>query len=727
MDDSIVSLLYDVPHVELCTACSEVRGFSRRSYAIGRLGFLLNYSTNFLDDEQNYFLKLMDSYSIGSSICIDSRFLMNHKVMDILRNSTTLKEIRIVDEGYRLSNSDLELLPQNVRVICDEADNDVDLSRVFLQHGSFKKGIDYVDDDIVSSYCVDHELNDEEMNYLISKINADYSDYRQISFRVYNPSLYKSFLQKLHDRGLNEDVKINFLGNPLYDKSDLYGGLNDICNNQISITYNTCSDMVNFYMREPFLVNNKYHSELEGGGNTTYDSYMELMNVLDAQETHIKEQGYSPLEASIYIYRYLQENYAYDPNSDETDSVNYLTNRRLDIVANNNTLVCEGYATLYSALMRRCGIPMFRYSTTNHVRNIARIVDPKYGVDNIGVFDSTFDGSNINENGEFEESKTFKYFMVSPRDCLRLDDYVTIPTSLVVENEGISFISRDVYESHYNTNYISDGYAATMLRLMGIQVPEPFSLDSYYNLLDNLNRTSIFDEVDSSSIADAYTFVLEREHPEYDMYDILPFTSECSLAKLERDAEISSFSSDVLVNYDENLNFLDDGYSFNFPVELRQHDNSLDISDFNSVVSTDVNEDDNVDVTYDNQSTTNIYSDERELYSEVNDQFVDTSTSNDGVNYSEEDEFIPGTVIRKPRFREAYESDDDYLIYLSNYYGNYFPAASEKNMENNCTYSMRREEIIQDLPIYSKQVSRYSGIMSNEEIESSRESISVRR
>lgn len=37
-----------------------------------------------------------------------------------------------------------------------------------------------------------------------------------------------------------------------------------------------------------------------------------------------------------------------------------------------------------------------------------------------------------------------------------------------------------------------------------------------------------------------------------------------------------------------------------------------------------------------------------------------------------DDEFIPGTNVRKPRPRNSNETDEEYLAYLDKYYGSYF-------------------------------------------------------
>ena len=88
-----------------------------------------------------------------------------------------------------------------------------------------------------------------------------------------------------------------------------------------------------------------------------------------------------------------------------------------------------------------------------------------------------------------------------------------------------------------------------------------------------------------------------------------------------------------------------------------------------------------------------------------------------GISVGEE--YIPGTNIRKPRWRGINESDEEYVNYLSDYYGRYFPQTSEENRVVNGFYHFRKEEIVQDLPIYSMQESRYAGAMTDEQIQES--------
>ena len=519
-------------------ACSEVRNEMNQADVYGELGFYLNYANIHTEEEKQAFLEILKSCSFSPCLSIDAIYLNNPEVMEAIKNSDTIREIRIINEGYKITRDVFnQFRNKNIAIVCDEASEDLEeeirkglLYNLHLQKGIYKREFNLFRGNSNYGFFIDRELTDSELNTFVSEVNKVAEYYSAIvSLRVYDPKKYKNFISRLQMAGLNDNVTIQFLGNPLYDKEEDYKGLDALSNNPISIIYDTCSDMIDQYQTEPFTVDNSHCSELEGGGTTTFDSYFHTIKMLSEQERHIKEKDYSPLETMVYGYRYLQQNYAYDPNIDETDAISYLTNRQLDAVANRKTIVCVGYATLYSALMRRCGLPVFRYATDEHVRNIGRLVDPKYGIDAIGVIDPTWDCSSF-ENGRFVEKDNFNYFMFSPKQIDRLDSYVTIPYSLVIDNDAqidsfpysdcykplpryFSAVSRDPIEVYRDPIYFPEGYASTMLELMGFDLSKISSPEEYKEFLRSLNKTSIFNRVQSETIGEAYKKVIETEHP----------------------------------------------------------------------------------------------------------------------------------------------------------------------------------------------------------------------
>ena len=81
--------------------------------------------------------------------------------------------------------------------------------------------------------------------------------------------------------------------------------------------------------------------------------------------------------------------------------------------------------------------------------------------------------------------------------------------------------------------------------------------------------------------------------------------------------------------------------------------------------------------------------------------------------------------ISEPRAKGLYESNRAYLNYLSQYAKDNNiktkKASPEKSTSmSDTTYRLKKDQIIQDLPIYSKEPSRYQGRMPDEEIKQSR-------
>lgn len=67
----------------------------------------------------------------------------------------------------------------------------------------------------------------------------------------------------------------------------------------------------------------------------------------------------------------------------------------------------------------------------------------------------------------------------------------------------------------------------------------------------------------------------------------------------------------------------------------------------------------------------------------INSELVEAETVNTSSEVVDEVdpslEFIPGTNIKKPRGREAYETDEEYVAYLEEYYNNAFPPKQDTN------------------------------------------------
>lgn len=538
--------------------CSDVRTDKNIGNPNGIIGYYLNFNSNAFLEKNSFELSFLNAHPVSRCLSMDACFLNNEQVMDILKQKQ-IQEIRIINPGFVVTNDVLSKLPSNVRVVADNMSNNVrEKNRVFAQHGLFKYEKDY--HDFSETYFVDHTLSDKELEMLIVIINSSYSCCKQLSLRLYSPCDYKKILSKIHSYGLDDDVRISLLGNPLFDDFKDYGNLGSICKNPITIIYDTACNKVCNYTMEPFSTHNMYYSEIDSNGKSSLNSYQKLLLSLEKQEKHIKECGYSPLEAHIYAYRFLQRNYGYDINYRQTDKNNYLVNRQLDMVANNTKAVCAGYATYYSTLMRRCGYPTFRYDADRHVRNIARIKDNKYSIDMIGVIDPTHDSSYYDSKGMFVENEEFEYFMVSPKYmpyCGIGPEFMTVPTAMVIDMPLIEqYFSKSPAQYAHDFDYSALGSAVMVLDAMGFNIIEQCSsVKGLRNYLEKLNRTTIFDDLSLDAFSDAYSTVIRKEksfgdrHKRYGdlMAGVFSLAMRNGLFDLTRPPRI-------LMNYDSDMN-----------------------------------------------------------------------------------------------------------------------------------------------------------------------------
>ena len=539
---------------------------------------------------------------------------------------------------------------------------------------------------IINAFILEN-MEDEELIPALDYIAAMFNGYNDrkpvISFRFYNPTQYKSVLLKLKELGIPENITINFMGSPLYENSSTFEELQGILPNNITITYNTCKDMIDKYCNPPYDVNQFYDSELEGGGIVELNGYVRTLQIVEEQERHIKEMGYSPLEASIYIYRYLYENHYYDPTPNYTDSIDYTTNRDIDKVIDKKQLVCVGYGNLYSLLLRRCGIPMFRYSTTGHVRNVGRIRDEKYDFDMIGICDPTWDGTSMTADGQLISSNTpYQHFMMQPEDMLRITrpmqdgvkyiDFLTIPGTLVIDGSEEIVNSASYRQLSTNPDYIPSGYTYTMLRLMGYEFD---TWEEFEQLKRELNQTSVLKIRDFNKykevLRSAMEAVLRKENPNITESEIWEARSAFDRSMSTRRYEYGAFDTRIDFNLDntgiQHVEIMPNAYDKDLDDKHRMRPYSAT----KHVVRDEVVDEEPI---YYGRNVSGVST----VYAPPTNDDVVTVHVDKGVStvyapptrdeVEEEVDYIPGTKVPKPRMMNIGETEEEYALFLRDYY-----------------------------------------------------------
>jgi len=487
-----------------------------------------------------------DESMIAYTITINKRVLENPELLQRIQETFTTKNdiisIRISDENYTLTPEDYSKLSFAELIMVDNCVPELEYDpKVLQQKGVFKyenlQGIQRVlerrsrfdEITLANIFHITHPLSEEEFQYLAIFLEA--TDNARIELDYYDPSYYNEFLEQLQQHVSRTDIQIQLLGYLLEDNIERFECLEKYPY-EIDVIYSTCHDMVDKYQEEPFTANRAYRSSIEGGGVTSLGNYLNVLEEIISFEAEVKHLDLSPLEIAVYAKMRIDSSSIYDPdfsdiNTDDWDNTNLsqLIHHERD---GRRRAVCLGFSTLYSAYLRKCNIPMFRYSTYGysegdaqesiedgywgHCRNMGRIKDDKYGVDSVCVADITWDLQNP-ETGD----KSYNFFMVAPRDAMRFvsgghHEGLTIPDTLALPREEYELalpIANGTYEQFFHPfNYDSRGYAARFLELAGL-APEDQDLD-FYDVVYRLNEEHRLDGIPQETIDRAIDSVLKK-------------------------------------------------------------------------------------------------------------------------------------------------------------------------------------------------------------------------
>lgn len=436
-----------------------------------------------------------DNTILSPTVVISKDILEDDEILDALRIKASNITVRIADEGYVLTQEDYDKLSFADMIVVDSCEEElVNDSKIVLQNNIFKLESQAAQpvierrntfSEMVAriTFHINHKLTEEEFAALAQNLNN--IDNSAIELDYFDPSYYQEFLEGLERHHVRDNINIQLIGYLLKDQLDTYENLTKYPY-EIDVVYSTCHDVVERYTREPYTQNRLYYSQIEGGGKTSLQNYLNVLNELVEFETMVKRDNLSPLEIAIAAKMKIDEEYIYDPDVDNVDdwwdniNLSQMINHEVD---GKKRAVCMGFSTLYSALLRRNNVPMFRYSTTEHSRNIGRICDEKYGVDTVCVSDVTWDLQSGNEN-----QPSFDHFMIAPREFLKLKykEYMTIANvlSLPIDEYLNKYqeASDPVEEFYHPLFYRPDGYTVRMLELMELIQHDGQRVDLYDNI-----------------------------------------------------------------------------------------------------------------------------------------------------------------------------------------------------------------------------------------------------
>ena len=499
-------------------------------YAVGkaitdqRERYITHASINPKDDDMFSWILYQNSSIDDRTIIIDYR-LLEDNIIEILKTAYKdgiISGIRIIPEDYILTKDKFDKLNHQdfygflvaVNKISDDIDNKGNYLDIREQKGLCE--IEHIayhngEDQDHFNVHITRKLNKEEIHSLVLLIKQH--NYQNLLIDFYEPSYYQDLLKELEREGLPRNIIITFLGNPLYDDLTCYEKLSSSTLNEVRIHYNTCNDLNRLTREGPHTEGARYYSDIEASGLTDANNYYEMIKMLDGIVDYMEEKGYSPLEKIAYLNDYFKKNFIYDPD--------YLTNSHsdnanLDKVYCKDRMICEGFSNLYSAILRRAGLLCFTYGTDDHQKNIVRVTDPKYGIDNIAILDPTFDLSADNNRNVFKnfllpiDNDLFAYAEDELGRNVAAPSVINIPSCLSMASEYYYAFINDS-----NPVYATDpmGYAIRMLQLMGLTDPgiqmTPMERAEYYK--SALERSHLTNKIPYDVLARAVSHVREEE------------------------------------------------------------------------------------------------------------------------------------------------------------------------------------------------------------------------
>ena len=524
----IQSIIYSTRNGHIGEATGNIRATKNSQFGIPCYQFFFNPLIPFckkaiLDCLESDMTMLPATLTLSSEIIHDVEIM--NAIKDKAKKSNVVPFVRVADEGYTLTKEDCDILSFSSNIFVDYCTSEVQSNnKVILQDGVFKleraivqpvlerrNNFDDIEPRVI--YHINHKLSNEEFDMLIFKLNEDPMSSIELDF--FDPSYYNEFLSELEKRNLRPNINIRLIGYLLEDHVEIYEQLKKY-SFEIDVVYSTCHDMIDLYQEEPYVSNRNYYSQIEGGGFTSLENYTNILSLLKNFEKTVKDNNFSPLETAVYAKMQIDKDYIYDPdcnldNTDHWDNINLsqIINHEVD---GKKRAVCLGFATLYSALLRKVNIPMFRYSTRAHSRNIGRIIDEKYDVDTIGVTDITWDLESTNDNAQYT------LFMNAPRDYSKLvnnGEYepLTIATALSISHDSYRdvcpYTQLDSQRYYHPFSAHPMGYTARMLELMNPHYSDSNVIDVYDEIY-NLCEEGHLEGVPKEKVIDAVKNVLQK-------------------------------------------------------------------------------------------------------------------------------------------------------------------------------------------------------------------------
>ncbi len=334
-----------------------------------------------IENSSIYYLLSIDYHLLTDNVInilkekyVDSRFSIRI-IGDYILDETMYNKLSFLDEIIVTKTKGVKLI-KNCRI--------QETTDIYTEVKTANEKFDPIEEIYIS-----RTLSKDELSKIVDQLNHKNNHIKRIYVRNYKPQEYQTIIENLTDLKLNKNVKINFLANPLLDRSEYYKSLCKSFYN-IDIFYSTDSSLLDKMSKEPFFGVEESSSDIESTGTSSSKDYYKLLTIKENIIKDVSVNKFSPIESILYVYNYIQ--------------INNKELRELSICEENNYIGLYSYAKLLSILLRSINIESYIYNTYRCQKNICHIVDKKYKVDKILYFDIT---------SELETNRYNKYTALS--------------------------------------------------------------------------------------------------------------------------------------------------------------------------------------------------------------------------------------------------------------------------------------------------------------------------
>ena len=176
------------------------------------------------------------------------------------------------------------------------------------------------------------------------------------------------------------------------------------------------------------------------------DAYNTILKIRTIAEDTLK-LGMSPMEEIMYVYDQVRKR-IYKQETEEEDNK---ISRDLTEVLNNDTIVCLGYANIFSAILNYLQInnkvvDLSRKDGYNgHSRNVAYIKDTKYDIDGVYYFDPTFDSQKENNTNKY--INTYLHFAKTKKEMEVLDQNIYSDMHFEYYEDNITEEVKEIFDN----------------------------------------------------------------------------------------------------------------------------------------------------------------------------------------------------------------------------------------------------------------------------------------